>query len=67
MQSKVTIFCESLEAIKDLVSGSQLFSNEALIFQNQNVYLTRGSSFAKAPNPCNYVDDTRYTDESNDF
>ena len=32
MQSKVTIFCESLEAIKDLVSGVELFSNEALIF-----------------------------------
>ena len=28
MQSKVTIFCESLEAIKDLVSGAQLFSND---------------------------------------
>ena len=32
MQSKVTIFCESLEAIKDLVSGAELFLNEALIF-----------------------------------
>ena len=32
MQSKVIIFCESLEAIKDLVSSAQLFSNEALIF-----------------------------------
>ena len=67
MQLKVTIFCgEPPEAIKDLVSDAQLFSNEALIFQNQHVYVTRGS-FAKAPNSCNYVNDTRYADQSNDF
>ena len=58
---------ESLEAIKDLVSGAQLFSYEALIPKNQHVYLTRGSFFAKAPNSCNYVDDKRYTDQSNDL
>ena len=36
----MTVFCREPRGIKDLVSGAQLFSNKALVFYNQHVYLT---------------------------